>query len=136
MTRINNNTTPQDRDENPGKAGARKYGIVRLRIVFDDKRADMGEDFIVYQVYDPNKQEWVEIDKDTAEDIAERGRDVMGGLIPNGFHLTYAIPSHRIGEYGRYVIEWVDGKDLPRKPLTVHENVEIIILGKIRGKEF
>lgn len=125
MTRINNNTTPQDRDENPGKAGGRKYGIVRLRIVFDDKRADMGEDFIVYQVYDPSKQEWVEISKETAEDIAGRSRLVGGGLMPNGFHFIAAAPSHRLGEYVRYVVEWVGKKDLPKDLVIINDSIDV-----------
>lgn len=61
-------------------------------------------------------------------DIAERDENVICGLLPNGFHLTYAVPKG-VGEYGRYVVEWVGKEDLPRRSITVHENVRIIILG-------
>ena len=108
----------------PGNAGA-TYGIVRLRIVFDDKRAEEGEDFIVYQVYDPASQDWVEIPKDTAEDIAERGRLIGGGLLPNGFHFIEAIPRRRLGDYERYVVEWVEKRDLPRDLLIINEGIDV-----------
>ena len=32
-------------------------------------------------------------------DIAERDENVICGLLPNGFHLTYAVPKG-VGEYG------------------------------------
>ena len=108
----------------PGNAGA-TYGIVRLRIVFDDKRAEEGEDFIVYQVYDPASQDWVEIPKDTAEDIAGRGRLIGGGLLPNGFHFIEAIPRRRLGDYERYVVEWVEKRDLPRDLLIINEGIDV-----------
>ena len=108
----------------PGNAGA-TYGIVRLRIVFDDKRAEKGEDFIVYQVYDPQRQDWVEVGKDAAEDIAERGKLVGGGLLPNGFHFIEAIPRHRLGVYEKYVVEWVEKKDLPKDLLIINEGIDV-----------
>ena len=54
-------------------------------------------DLIVHKVYDLQRQEWVEVPKDVAEDIAERGRSVVGGFMPNGFHLTLAIPRRGLG---------------------------------------
>ena len=105
--------------------GAGLYGIVRLRVVFDGERAERGEDFVVYQVFDPAGQGWVEIPKDVAEDIAERGRLIGGGLLPNGFHLIEAIPRRRLGDYERYVVEWVEKRDLPRDLIIVNEGIDV-----------
>ena len=101
-----------------------RYGLVRVRIVFDDERADRGEDFVVYQVYDPSANQWVEVPKEVAEDIAERGRSVAGGFTRNGMHFVFAVHRHRLGPYERYVIEWID--ELPKRRLLINEGVKIV----------
>ena len=68
-----------------------------MRIVLDDERANKGEDFVVYQVYDLQRQGWVEVSKEVADEIAERGRSVACGFMPSGFHLVLAIPRRGLG---------------------------------------
>ena len=61
-----------------------------MRIVLDDERANKGEDFIVYQVYDLQRQEWVEVSKDVADEIAEGAvKPVAGGFLVNGLHMAH-----------------------------------------------
>ena len=110
-----------------------RYGLVKLRIIFDDNRKD---DFVVYQVYDPQRQEWVEVSKEVADEIAEGAvKPVAGGFLVNGLHMTLAIPRRRLGRYERYVVEWVD--ELPKQPVMVNEGVMIIYEGSDeRGDHF
>ncbi|GAB6943224.1 hypothetical protein [Vulcanisaeta sp. JCM 14467] len=89
---------------------------------------------MTYQVYDPSINQWVEVGKEVADEIAERGRSVVGGFMPNGFHLVLAIPRRRLGPYGKYVVEWVD--KVPRRPLLVNEGVKIVYKGRRGDTEY
>ena len=132
MTRINNNTPPQDRDENPGKAGDGKYGIVNTRILLDidhDPPARL-------LIYNPGTGKWDEIEPpEWADEVAnyleDHGHRVGVGVFNPGFITIYAMPREEIPEWLMpYVVEWID--ELPPKPFLVNEGVE---LRKYRTKD-
>ena len=103
--------------------------MIRLRIIFDDARADRGEDFIVFQVFDPSANQWVEVSKDVADDISGRAvkRPVAGGFTPDGMYFIAAVPRRRLGPYAKYVVEWVD--KLPPEPILINEGVRLVYKG-------
>ena len=109
-----------------------RYGLIRLRIVFDDNR----EDLVVFQVYDPSTNKWVEVSKEVFEDIIDRAvdRPVAGGFTPSGIHTVAAVPRLRLGPYARYVVEWVD--KLPKRPIMINEGVKVIYRGRKGDTEY
>ena len=55
-------------------------------------------------------------------------------MLPNGFHFIEAIPRHRLGDYEKYVVEWVDG--LPKCLVVVNVGVRIIYRGRRGNTEY
>ena len=109
-----------------------RYGLVRIRFVIDDNR----EELVVFQIYDPKANRWVEISKAEADDIAERAVDkpIAGGFHPSGMHLVLAIPRNRLGRYRKYVVEWID--ELPKRPLMINEGVKLVYRGRKGDTEY
>ena len=134
ITRINNNTTPQDRDENPGKAGARKYGVVRTRMVLDANSPYL----LRFEIYNPRTNQWEEMSDEVIDHrarLADLGlmRHLTIGFLSNGMHSTTAVPEEHLGPLRDYVVEWLGEDELPGRIVMVNEAGVEVRLYRVGG---